>query len=77
MSSEGEGHATSLEAARQAVEEAQQRVKTLTESVAEAMAVNNNKQAGAFHRDRLKAVRELDRLKEALRALEEGQSKEA
>lgn len=69
--------ANKLAAARRAVEEGQLRVKDLTESIAEAMAVNNNKQAGAFLRDRQKAQRELEHLEEALRALEEGQSNEA
>lgn len=76
MSSEEE-HANNLAAARRAVEEGRQRVKDLTESIAEAMAVNDNKQAGAFLRDRQKAQRELERLEEALRVLEEGQSNEA
>lgn len=75
MSNEEE-RANDLAAARRAVEEGQLRVKELTENIAEAMAVNDNKQAGAVLRDRQKAQRELDRLEEALRALEEGQSDE-
>ncbi|EAR23401.1 hypothetical protein [Nitrococcus mobilis] len=76
MSSE-EAHANDLAAARKAVEEGRQQVKELTENIGEAMAVNDNKQAGKILRERQKAQRELDRLEEALRALEEGQSHEA
>lgn len=75
--SSGETHANDLAAARKAVEEGRQQVKELTENIAEAMAVNNNKEAGKILRERQKAQRELDRLEEALRALEEGQSREA
>lgn len=70
MSSE-EMHANDLAAARKAVEEGQQQVKKLTEDLGEAMAVNDNKQAGKLFRERQKAQRELDRLEEALRVLEE------
>ncbi|MDN5850375.1 MAG: hypothetical protein L0H63_12200 [Nitrococcus sp.] len=76
MSSEEE-HASNLAAARHAVEEAQVRVKFLTDELGGAMAVNDNKQAGAIHRDCKKAKRELARLEEELRVLEEGQSPEA
>ncbi|MCO6442353.1 MAG: hypothetical protein J5I81_15045 [Nitrococcus mobilis] len=76
MSSE-EAHTNDLAAARKAVEEGQQQVKKLTEDLGEAMAVNDNKQAGKIFRERQKARRELDRLEEALRALEEGQSHQA
>lgn len=76
MSNEEE-HTSNLAAARRAVEEGQLRVKELTENLAEAMAVNDNKQAGAVFRDRQKAQRALERLEEALRALDEGQNDEA
>ncbi len=70
MSSE-ETYANDLMAARKAVEEGRQQIKELTENIAEAMAVNDNKQAGKILRERQKAQRELDRLEEALRVLEE------
>ena len=76
MSSE-EGQPKDLAAARREVEEGRQRVKDLTEDLAEAMAVNNNKQAGALHRDCQKAKRKLERAEETLRALEEGQRNKA
>ncbi|MDN5872161.1 MAG: hypothetical protein L0H73_15765 [Nitrococcus sp.] len=76
MSSEEE-HANNLAAARRAVEEAQVRVKFLTDELGGAMTENDNKQAGVIHRDCKKAKRELARLEEELRALEEGQSPEA
>lgn len=68
---------TDLATARRAVEEGRLRVKELTENVGEAMTANNNKEAGAILRERNKAQRELDRMEETLRALEEGQSNEA